>query len=50
VELAALKRRQFIEKWQVRVALATGLFTWLFILALLMYGIHLDYQRSKGIL
>ena len=50
MKLAALKRRQFIEKWEVRVALATGLFTWLFIFAVLMYGIHLDYEKSKGYL
>jgi len=48
--MAALKRRQFIQKWEVRIALAVGLFTWIFIFAVLMYGIHLDYQRSKGIL
>jgi hypothetical protein len=48
--LAALKRRQFIDKWELRVSIAAGIFILLFTFAALMYGIHLDYQRSKGIL
>ena len=45
--MAALKRRQFINKWQVRVALSAGVFILFTTFAALMYGIHLDYQRSK---
>ena len=45
--MAALKRRQFINKWQVRAALCTGILILFLTFCALMYAIHLDYQKSK---
>ena len=47
MELAARRRRQLIEKYQIKATIASAVLIWCLLFAVLMTGVHIEYQESK---